>query len=104
MADTRAVNMSAKGVMTGGVVTLGPFRFEQRLGSAIPALLPPVLANRIAAVMPDHGSGTESQGPSLLLNPPTEIDVIASGAVFAIEAAHSLDRAPPECHVAAGNM
>src|SRR5881394_27390 len=55
-------------------------------------------------MMPDHGSRAEPQRPAVLLQAPTDIDVIAGRMKLRIETADGLEGDPAERHVAAGNV
>ena len=55
-------------------------------------------------MMPDDGRGTEAERPPLLLQPPTDVHVIARRVELRIEAADGLQRGDPKGHVAAGNV
>jgi hypothetical protein len=90
--------------MPGSVVLLWPLPFQQHLGHGIALLLPPVRANRIAAMVPDHGGRAVAQRPARLPQPPAHVDVVASGAKLWIESTDRLQVGLTERHVAARNM
>src|SRR5205807_8812667 len=90
--------------VTRPVVFLRPLALEHRFGSAIADLLLPIGAERVAAVMPDHGGGMKAQGPPPLLQAPADVDVVPGGAELRIEPADRLEAFLPERHVAAGDV
>src|SRR5947209_374233 len=63
--------------MAKTVVFLRPLALQQRFGLAVATLLPPVGADRIAPVVPDHGGGTKAKRPATLLKVPADIDIVA---------------------------
>src|SRR5512133_1875825 len=89
-------------VPTGGVL-LGPLALQLGLGGAVAALLAPVGADRVAAVVPDDGRRAEAEGQAALPQPPADVDVVAGGTESRIEAADLLERLPAEGHVAPGD-
>ena len=74
--------------MAGDVVLLRPFLFQQRLGLAVALLLLPVRAHRVAAMVPDHGGGTEPQRPAPFAQPPADVDVVTGDAELRVEPAY----------------
>ena len=91
-ARQAAVERPSPARLPGRVVLLRPLPLEQRLGLAVAVLLLPVRADRVAAVVPDHGRGAEAERPAALLEPPADVDVVAGGAELRVEAADRLER------------
>src|SRR5438309_7516018 len=104
LCDTGTVESASPGKMTGGVVLLRPFPFEQSLCLAVVLLLLPVRAYRVAAMMPDHGSRTEAQFPAALLQTPADIDIVTGNTEKGIKATDGLKARFTKGHIAAWNM
>src|SRR5258708_19361162 len=99
-----AVNPAVPGRIAGRVVFFRPFLFQHRLRPAITALLPPISAHRIAPVMPDYRRRAEAECPTVLLQPPTHIHIIARHPEQRIKTADGTKPAGSEGHVAAWDM
>src|SRR3989454_12778778 len=95
-----AVHQAGPGHMARAVISMGPLSCQQRLGFAILALLPPVRANGVAAVVPDDSRWRESNRPAALPEPPAEVDIVASDAKLWIESADPPQALGAEGHVA----
>src|SRR5439155_20366728 len=78
--------------------------FEQRLGLSVTALLLPISEHGVTAVVPHHSGRVKPESPSLLLQPPAHIYVVAGHTELRIEPADGLEARLPERHVAAGDM
>src|SRR5215218_3700043 len=89
--------------MTRGVILLRPLTLQEGFGFSVSLPLFPIRSDGIAAVMPDHGGGSESD-LAVLLQSPTGVHVISGGAVNRIEAADRLQGRAPHCKVATGNV
>src|SRR5262245_47954197 len=90
--------------MARGVVALRPLLLEQCLGLAVTLLLPPVHAKRVAAMMPVHSAGVESDAPPARLQSPAEIHVVAGCTVAGIKAADSGECLAAKRHVASRDV
>src|SRR5258708_16873863 len=90
--------------MADGVVLLRPLLCQQHLGLSIVLLLPPVGAHRVAAMVPDHRCRAETQGPAALLQPPADIDIVASNTELRIESTYRFEVGFTKCHVTAWNV
>src|SRR5207248_9994800 len=99
-----AVDTAGPARVPGAIVFLGPLPFEHRLRAAVPDLLLPVSAHRVAAVVPDHRGGAESKRPAPLLEAPTHVHVVAGGAELRVEPSDRLEAGFAERHVAARNV
>src|SRR5215210_5959524 len=86
--------------MTGSVVLLRPFLFQQCLGLTVATLLLPVRAYRVAAVVPDNRRGAEPQRPTALPQPPADIDVVTGNPEARIERANLFEVRFTKSHVA----
>ena len=80
------------------------FERKQSFSLAVAALLFQVIAHRVAAEVPDHGSRTEADFVSFVLQAPANIHVVAGGAKDWIKAIDGFQRFAAECHIAAGDM
>jgi len=90
--------------MAGRIVLFRPFPFQKSLRLSVAFLLAQIGANRVAAMMPNHGRRTETQRPSLLLQPPTNIHVVARHPELRIKPSDSLEARLAERHVAARDV
>src|SRR4029450_2602002 len=99
-----AIHPPKPGEMSGRIVLLWPFAFEQRLSFPIVQLLFPIRPHRVAAMVPDHSSGVEPHRPALFLQPQTNIDVITRDTKLRVKSADRLKGSFAERHVAAGNV
>src|SRR5262245_13113457 len=90
--------------MAGRVVLIWPFAFQQLFSSPIFTLCFPICSHRVAAMVPDHGSGVEPHRPPLFLHPPANIDVITGDTKLRVESADRPEVSFAERHVAAGNV
>src|SRR5207237_3421138 len=104
LGQTLAIETARPCHMPGRVVLLWPLPLQDRLRSAVPALLLPVRAHRAPGVVPDHGPCAESQRPFALLQPPAHVDVVAGHAKLRIEPANRLEGLLAERHVAARDV
>src|SRR5215472_1678569 len=86
------------------VAPLWPFNRKLGLSFAVAALLLPIGADRITAVMPDHSRRAKANRPPPILQPPTQIDVISRRTKTRVEAVDREKRLSTKCHVAAGNV
>src|SRR6185436_8946367 len=86
------------------IVFLRPFAFQHRLGFAVATLLPQISPHGITPVMPDHCPGSEAQSPTLLLQPPADVHVVARDMELRIKPADGLERHPAKGHVATRKM
>ena len=77
---------------------------EQRFRFAVTALLLQIIFHGRAPVMPNESAGAETNFVSLLLQTPTDIDVVAGFPKNGIEAADVVEGPFVKGHVAAGNM
>src|SRR5204862_353557 len=102
--EAAAVNPASPGELARAVVLLRPLPFEQRLGLSVTALLLPIGEHGVTAVVPHHCGRVKPESPSLLLQPPAHIDVVAGHTELRIEPADGLEARLPERHVAAGDM
>src|SRR5207247_9133857 len=75
-----AIDAAGPAHVPQAVVFLGPLALEHRLRPAVADLLAPVGAQRVAAVVPDHGGRMEAERPAGLLQPPAHIQLLARGA------------------------
>src|SRR5207249_7148593 len=75
-----AIHASGPRDVADPVVPVGPLARQLRLGLPVLPLLPPVRADGVAAMVPDHGRRTEADRPAALPQPPAEIDVVAGDA------------------------
>src|SRR5438034_445491 len=80
------------------VVLLGPLTLEQRLGTAVAALLAEVRADAVAPAVPHHRGGAEAERPAGFLEPPADVDVVARDPELLVEAADRLERLLAEGH------
>src|SRR5260221_13778381 len=101
--QSHTIESPGPGKMADGVVLLRPLLFQQRLGLRIVLLLPPVGAHRVAAVMPHHRRSGETQGPAALLQPPADIDIVASKTETRIETTHRFWVGFTKSHATASN-
>ena len=99
-----AVDPSAPGNMTGRVVLLGPFSFEQCLGFAVAYLLLPIGQDGLSPVVPYHRRRIKTQRMTLLPQSPTYINVITGSAKLFIETAYFEKGGLAKCHVTAGKV
>src|SRR5207302_3639473 len=99
-----AVEATGPAHVPGTVVFLRPLPLQYRLRPAVPDLLPPVGADRVPAVVPDHGGRAEAERPAPRLEPPADIHVVAGGPELRVEAADRLEAGLAERHVAAGDV
>jgi len=90
--------------VTSGVVFLGPFLFQKRLGPAVANLLFPVSPNPLSAMMPNHRAGIEAYLKARLLNPPADVHIISGHAELRIESSDDLQYTFAKRHVAAWNV
>ena len=81
-----------------------PLALEQGLGTAVPALLPPVRKQRAPAVVPDHCRRIEVDPLAGFLEAPAEIDVVAGRAKLRVESTEFVQHVFPDREVAAGNV
>ncbi len=98
------INMPRPRRMPQRVVLCGPFVFKNGLRATVMKLLPPVSPSRIAAAMPDHRRRSKADRPAVILNAPTNVNVIAGNAHLGIETADLQQCLPAECHVAARHV
>ncbi len=80
------------------------FKEEQSFGLAVAALLFQVIANRVAAKVPNHRRRAETDFVTLVLQTPANVDVIPGSSKNGIETGDSLERFTTESHVATGYM
>src|SRR5688572_30238965 len=99
--DRLGIHPASPTQMSGGIIFVGPLPLEHGFGPTIVQLLLPVGPNRAPPMMPDHGSGTESQHPPLLLQPPAKIHIITGNPKRIIKSIYAFNAFPPECHVTA---
>src|SRR5206468_12298327 len=85
--EAAAVNPTSPGELARAVVLLRPLPFEQPLGLSVTALLLPVGAHGVTAVVPHHCGRVKPEGPSLFLQPPAHVDVVAGHTELRIEPA-----------------
>src|SRR5215510_10189622 len=90
--------------MSKHIVFFWPFLLEQRFRLAVPLLLFPVGPHSIAAMMPDHGCSAKANGPTLLLQAPAHIHVIAGRTKLWIKPPNSLQSRFAKRHVTPWNM
>src|SRR5215470_14065638 len=90
--------------MPEAVVFLRPLSLEQGFRFSIALLLFPVRQHGITPVVPHDGGWTKPQGPSLFLQPPTNIDVITRDPILRVETTDGREGFPAKGHVAAGNV
>src|SRR5689334_13251958 len=86
--EPAAVDSACPRQLPGAVVFLGPLFLQQGLSPPVPPLLLPVMAYRVAPVMPDNRRRVESERPATLLQPPTHVDIVAGDAELLVEAAN----------------
>src|SRR5215469_10839819 len=86
------------------VASLWPFNRKLGLRFAVAALLLPIGADRITAMMPHHSRRAEANRPPLILQSPTQINVVARRAKTGIKAIDSEQRLFAVRHVAARNV
>src|SRR4029079_17983288 len=80
LGEPLAVQPPVPGHVAEVVVLLGPLALEHRLRAPVAALLAPVRADAVAAVVPDDGRGAEAEGPAAGLQAPADVDVVTGGA------------------------
>jgi hypothetical protein len=90
--------------VTSGVVFLGPFLFQKRLGPAVANLLFPVSPNPLSTMMPNHRAGIEAYLKARLLNPPADVHIISGHAELRIKSSDELQYTFAKRHVAAWNV
>src|SRR4029450_3211312 len=90
--------------MSQHIIFFWPFLLEQRFRLAVPLLLLPIGSDRIAAMMPDHGCRAKANGPTLLLQAPAHIHVIASRTKLWIKPSNGLQGRFPKRHVTPWDM
>src|SRR5262252_6611362 len=83
------------------VAPLWPFNRKLGFRFAVAALLLPVGADRITAVMPHHSRRAEADRPPPILQSPTQIDVISRRTKTCVEAVDREKRLFAVRHVAA---
>src|SRR5215470_2001163 len=86
------------------VAPLWPFNRKLGFRFAVAALLLPVGADRITAVMPDHSRRAKANRPPPILQSPTQIDVISRGAKTGVKAVDREERLFAVRHVTARNV
>ena len=86
------VEVPGPGRLTAAVVAFGPLPLEQRFGAAIPDLLLPIRPDRVAATVPDDSSCVETERLTGVLQPPTDVYVVARCQKLRIEAADALEK------------
>src|SRR5215467_4180530 len=89
--------------MSGRVVLPRPFLLQQSLRAPIALLLLPIRLERVAAVMPHHRRGRETNHADLT-QAPAGVDVVTGRAEDRIEAANLLQRLSPDREIASRNM
>src|SRR2546428_12770767 len=99
-----AVNPAAPPRVAQGVEAIGMPEVEQRLGLAVPALLPDVGFHGVAPEVPHHGRGAEPDAVAVILKSPAKIDVVTGGAENGVESADLLEYVTAKRHVAAGDV
>src|SRR5262249_5977419 len=90
--------------MTKCVAPLWPFNRKLGFRFAVAALLLPIGANRITAMMPHHSRRAKANRPPPILQSPTQIHVISRGAKTGVEAVDREERLFTVHHVAARNV
>src|SRR4029450_4316081 len=90
--------------MSKHIIFFWPFLLEQCFRLAIPLLLFPIGPDSIAAMMPDHGGRAKANGPTLLLQAPAHIHVIASRTKLRIKPSNGLQGRFPKRHVTPWDM
>src|SRR5512143_2180418 len=86
------------------VVFLGPFLRQLTLRTAIADLLLPIGAQRVAPMMPDHGTRVEAERPAPRPQSPADVHVVPRGAEPRVEPADRLQAGLAERHVAPRNV
>src|SRR6185503_11835153 len=71
--------------VAGDVILLRPSFLQECFGFSVATLLAQIGPHGIAAMMPDHRRWTETQGPTVLLQTPADVHVIASYAELGVK-------------------
>src|SRR6267154_717081 len=80
LGPPRTVQTTRPAHVSGPVVLLGPLPLQHRLGAPVAELLPPVRADGVTAMMPDHRGRVEADRPAALLQAPADVHVITRHA------------------------
>src|SRR4029079_426955 len=84
--------------------SVGVSRCDERLGSAVTALLPKIGADRTSAMVPYDSGRVGSAPPAAIQNLPAHVDVISGSPVHRVEASDFDEYRSPERHVATGDV
>src|SRR5687768_4431171 len=85
-----AVESAVPQCVSSAIVLLGPLALEHRFGATVVALLLPIDAHAIAAMMPHHRTCVESDYMACFLNAPADVDIVTGDPELRVEAADLL--------------
>src|SRR5205823_12773255 len=104
MCHAPAIDPAEPAQAPEGIVPRRPFFLQQRFRLSIPDLLLPVRSKVAATMVPDDRRGGIADDLSSVLEPPTNVDVVARGPESGVEPPDGFESAFPERHVASRNM